>query len=85
MTSCKLFERTESYCLDPSRIGKALKIYQFLQKHNTTCLSLNRFIHLTTAKIFPESQNQASEKKVSEFQNRAFEKLTSIWEENLEW
>jgi len=85
MTSCKLFERTGYYCLGPSRIGKTLKIYQSLKKHNITYLSLNRFFHLTTAKIFPESQNQASEKKVSEFQNQASEKVVSICEEGLEW
>lgn len=85
MTSCKLFERTESYCLDPSRIGKTVKIYQSLKKHNITYLSLNRFFHLTTAKIFPEFQNQASEKKAPEFQNQASEKLALICKEDLEW
>jgi hypothetical protein len=62
MTSFKLFERTESYCFDPSRIGKILRKYRSLQKHNTTYLSLNRFFYLATAKIVPEFQNQASEK-----------------------
>jgi len=84
MTSCKLFERTESYCLDPSKIGKTLK-NQSLQKHNKTYLSLNRFFHLTTTKIFPEFQNQASEKKAPEFQNQASEKLALICKEDLEW
>jgi hypothetical protein len=74
MTSCKLFERSESYCFDPSRIGKTLRKYQSLQKHNTIYLSLNRFFHLTTAKIVPESQNQVSEMKVSEFQNQALKR-----------
>jgi len=62
MTSLKLFERTESYCLNPSRIGKILRKYQSPQKQNTTYLSLNRFFYLKTAEIIPGFQNQASEK-----------------------
>jgi len=62
MTSCKLFERNDSYCLDPSIIGKTLKKQQSLQKHNTTYLTLNRFFYLTTLKIVPGSQNQTSER-----------------------
>ncbi|AKB58029.1 MULTISPECIES: hypothetical protein [Methanosarcina] len=85
MTSCKLFERTESYYLDPSRIGKTLKRYQSLKKHNTTYFSLNRFFHLTTTKRIPGSQNQASKKKAPEFQNQASEKLALIFKEDLEW
>lgn len=85
MTSCKLFERTDSYCLGPSRIGKTLRKHQSLQKNNITYLSLNRFFRLTTAKIVPESQNQVSEMKVSEFQNQAFEKMVLQHKEGLVW
>jgi hypothetical protein len=78
MSPFKLSERTESYCLDPSRIGKILRKYQSLQKYNTiylygTCLALNRFFHLATAKVIPELQNKASEKT-------ALQRM-----ENLEW
>ncbi len=66
MTPLKLFERIKSYYLDPSRIGEILRRYRYLQKHNTTYLSLNRFFHLARAKIVPEFQNQASKKLVSE-------------------
>jgi hypothetical protein len=62
MTSFKLFERIESYCLDPSKIYNILRKYQSLQKYNTTYLSLNRFFQLTKANTVPGFQNQASEK-----------------------
>ena len=78
MTPLKLFERIKSYYLDPSRIGEILRRYRYLQKHNTTYLSLNRFFHLARAKIVPEFQNQASKKLVSE-------KLALIRKEGLEW
>ncbi|WP_292387589.1 hypothetical protein [Methanosarcina sp. UBA5] len=73
MTSLKLFKRTESYCFDPSIIGKTLRKYRSLQKHTTTYLSLNRFFHLTMAKI------------VLEFQNQTSEKMALQHEEGLEW
>jgi hypothetical protein len=72
MTSFKLFERIESYCLNPSKRDTILRKYQSLQKYNTiylsaTCLSatcryLSRFFQLTTANVVPEFQNQASKK-----------------------
>lgn len=72
MIPFKLFERIESYYLDPSKRYKILRKYQSLQKYNTTYLyatylyatylSLNRFFYLATAKVIPELQNQASEK-----------------------
>jgi hypothetical protein len=63
----KLFERIESYYLDPSRVCNIIRKYQSLHKYKTTYLyaaylSLSRFFHLTTAKTVPEFQNQASEK-----------------------
>lgn len=67
MTSFELFERTESYCIIPSKIGTALGKYQTLQKHNTVYLSLNRFFHLKIAKVIPEFQNQTSKKIVLQY------------------
>jgi hypothetical protein len=63
MTPFKLFERSESYCLVPSKIGTITGKYRALQKHNLTYLSLNRFFYLATAKVVPEFQNQASERR----------------------
>jgi hypothetical protein len=71
MTSFKLLERIEPYYLYLSRIYKVTRRkQQSLQKYNiaylgTTCLSLNRFFYLTTAKIVSELRNQASKKTVS--------------------
>jgi hypothetical protein len=78
MTSFELFERPESYDLNLSKIYKTLRKHQSLQKYNithlfATCLSLNRFFHLTTANVVPESQNQSSEK------------ITLQLKEGLEW
>lgn len=61
MTSFKLFERIDSYRLDLSKIYDILGKYQFLQKYDTTYISLNRFFQLTTVNVVPEFQNQTSE------------------------
>jgi len=62
MMPFELFERTEAYCHDLSKIGKIIRKYQSLQKHNTTFISLNRFLHLVITKVVPEFQNQTSKK-----------------------
>lgn len=62
MMPFELFERIEAYCHDLSKIGKIIRKYQSLQKHNTTFFSLNRFLHLAIAKVVPEFQNQTSKK-----------------------
>lgn len=73
MTSFKLLERIESHYLDPSRIYKVIRRkYQTLHRHNITylyaaSLSLNRFSHLTMAKIFPTFENPVSRKTTLQF------------------
>lgn len=73
MTSFKMLERIESYYLDPSRVYKVIRRkYQILHRHKITylyaaSLSLNRFSHLTTAKIVPAFEDPVSGKAALQF------------------